>query len=110
MIRKIKNILGIGPKIEFAELLKNGAVVLDVRSHGEFVGGHIKNSVNIPLDQLSNGTKKIKDKNKVILTCCASGMRSGVAKGVLKSAGFNNVHNAGAWTSLRKYEEYVRKP
>jgi phage shock protein E len=110
MIQKIKNILGMGPKIDFAELLKNGAIVVDVRSHGEFVGGHIKNSVNIPLDQVSNAGKKIKDKNKVILTCCASGMRSGAAKGILKSAGFNHVHNAGSWTSLRKYEDHVRKP
>jgi rhodanese-related sulfurtransferase len=39
-------------------------------------------------------------KEQTIITCCASGMRSASAKGILKSKGFTNVHNGGGWSSL----------
>lgn len=101
MINTLKSIFGLGPKVDFKELIANGAIVIDVRSKGEFSGGHAKGSVNIPLDQLSSGIKKLKDKEKVIITCCASGMRSASAKAILKSNGFANVHNAGSWYNLK---------
>lgn len=101
MIQTLKNILGIGPKVDYKELIANGAIVIDVRTKGEFSGGHAKGSVNIPLDQLSSGIKKLKDKEKAIITCCASGMRSASAKAILKSNGFKNVHNAGSWYNLK---------
>ena len=41
MINTIKKILGIGKKVDYAQLLKEGAVIVDVRSKGEFEGGHI---------------------------------------------------------------------
>lgn len=103
MIQFLKNILGLGPKVDIGELVKNGAVIVDVRSRGEYASGHVKGSVNIPLDQLDGGLKKFKDKNQAIITCCASGMRSSSAKSYLKNAGYTNVHNGGSWVSLRKY-------
>ncbi len=103
MIQLLKNILGLGPKVDIGELVKNGAVIVDVRSRGEYASGHVKGSVNIPLDQLDGGLKKFKDKNQAIITCCASGMRSSSAKSYLKNAGYTNVHNGGSWVSLRKY-------
>ena len=78
---------------------------MDVRSRQEYLSGHVKGSVNIPLDQLSNGVKKLKNKEQVIITCCASGMRSGVAKTMLKSNGFSTVHNGGSWMSLKKHSK-----
>ena len=42
---------------------------------------------------------KIK-KDKPVITCCASGMRSAQGKGILKSSGFAEVHNGGGWMSL----------
>jgi rhodanese-related sulfurtransferase len=101
MINTLKQIFGLGPKVNYKELIANGAVVIDVRSKGEFSGGHARGSINIPLDQLGSGIKKIKDKDKVIITCCASGMRSASAKAILKSNGFKTVHNAGSWYNLR---------
>lgn len=103
MLQKIKNILGIGPKVDFGELVSNGGVIIDVRTKGEYAGGHVKGSLNIPLDQLSAATKKIKSKDQAIITCCASGMRSSSAKSYLKGQGYTNVHNGGSWFSLRKY-------
>jgi phage shock protein E len=101
MINKIKNMLGIGPKVDYADLVNNGAVILDVRSKGEFNGGHIKGAINISVDQLGNNLAKLKDKSKPIITCCASGMRSASAKSILKSNGYLNVHNGGGWHSLQ---------
>jgi len=40
-------------------------------------------------------------KDKPIITCCASGMRSASAKSILKSNGFTEVHNGGGWSSLQ---------
>ncbi|MGZ4100272.1 MAG: rhodanese-like domain-containing protein, partial [Bacteroidia bacterium] len=87
MIQKIKNLLGIGPKVNLGELIAKGAVIVDVRTPGEFQSGHAKGAVNIPLDQLSAIPKKIKNKDHPIITCCASGMRSASAKLYLKKQG-----------------------
>ena len=101
MINTIKQLFGLGPKVDYAELVKQGAIILDVRSKGEYAGGHINGSINISVDTLSNNLSKLKDKNKPIITCCASGMRSSSAKGILKSIGYTDVHNGGAWSSLQ---------
>jgi rhodanese-related sulfurtransferase len=89
--------------VNIGELIKNGAQIIDVRSSGEFAQGHIKKAKNIPLDKLSGQLNKL-DKNKAIITCCASGMRSASARGILLKAGFKQVVNGGGWTNLRKYE------
>jgi phage shock protein E len=103
MIQKIKNMLGIGPKVNLGELISTGATILDVRSRGEYSSGHAKGSINIPLDQLSGYLKKIKSKEHPLITCCASGMRSASAKTFLKRQGFTNVYNAGPWFTLNKH-------
>ena len=105
MIQKLKEILGFGPAADFGDLIKKGAIILDVRSKGEYSGGHVKGSINIPVDQLASNLKKLKSKEQAIITCCASGMRSGSAKGYLKSMGYKEVHNGGSWHNLRKYEK-----
>lgn len=100
MLQAIKNLLGLGPKVDYKALVQNGAAIIDVRSKGEYQGGHIKGSVNIPLDVLSSNLNKIK-KDKPVITCCASGMRSASAKAMLKSRGFTEVHNGGGWMGLQ---------
>jgi phage shock protein E len=76
-------------------------IILDVRSRGEFEMGHIKESINIPLDQLNNNLVKLKNKDKPLITCCSSGMRSASAKALLKLNGYTNVYNGGGWRSLQ---------
>ena len=100
MIGLLKKLFGGGPKIDFALLKANGAIIIDVRSPAEFASGHIKGSVNIPLNNLSHGVAKYK-KEATIITCCASGMRSASAKSILTSKGFTNVINGGGWSSLQ---------
>lgn len=101
MLNTLKNLLGFGPKIEYSRLVKEGAIILDVRSKSEYASGHIKGSMHIPVDQLGMQLSKLKDKNKAIITCCASGMRSGAAKGLLKANGYKEVYNGGSWFSLQ---------
>ncbi|SDY01959.1 rhodanese-like domain-containing protein [Flavobacterium degerlachei] len=100
MINTLKNLFGFGPKVDYAALVKQGAVILDVRSPGEYQQGHIKGSINAPLNDLSRHISKLK-KESTIITCCASGMRSASAKSILKSNGFTQVHNGGGWSSLQ---------
>jgi len=100
MIQLLKKIFGMGPKVNYADLMSNGAVIIDVRTKGEYQGGHIKGSLNIPLNTLTANLSKIK-KEKPVITCCASGMRSASAKSILKSKGFAEVHNGGSWMSLQ---------
>jgi phage shock protein E len=101
MIHTIKNLLAMGSRTDYAQLIKEGAIIIDVRSKGEFDGGHIKGSVNILLDHLNNSLSRLKDKSKPIITCCASGMRSASAKSLLKSNGYLHVYNGGGWNSLQ---------
>jgi len=91
-----------GKKVDLKEVISNGAVILDVRTKGEFQSGHLRNSINIPVDNLQQNLKKLK-KDKAIITCCASGARSSYAKRILKSNGFEQVYNGGSWNSLKKY-------
>ncbi len=100
MIQLIRNLFGFGPKVDLKELAQNGAQIIDVRTKEEFKGGHLKGSVNIPLDKITSNLGKI-SKTKPVILCCASGMRSSSAKSILKSKGYSDVHNGGAWVSLQ---------
>lgn len=102
MFNSIKQLLGIGPKTDFAALVNGGAAIVDVRSQGEYASGHIKGSINIPVDKLKANLSKLnKDKNKPIITCCASGIRSASAKSILKLNGYTEVYNGGSWSGLQ---------
>lgn len=94
----LSNLFG-GSKVDLKELVKKGAVIVDVRTPAEFQGGHIKGAINIPLQSLEKNLGKL-SKEKAVITCCASGMRSGSAKSLLKAKGYN-VHNGGGWSSLQ---------
>jgi rhodanese-related sulfurtransferase len=100
MLTTIKKLLGFGPAVDFKQLIREGAVIVDVRTKGEYAGGHIRGSINIPVDQLKNGNTELKDKSKSVITCCASGIRSSGAKNILKANGYTAVYNGGAWSSL----------
>jgi phage shock protein E len=100
MLQSILNLVGLGAKVDFKQLSKEGAIILDVRTKGEYVQGHVKGSINIAVDQLANNLSKLTNKNAPIITCCASGGRSGMAKKILETNGYTNVHNGGGWSSL----------
>ena len=90
---------GLKAKVNFKEIYETGAIIIDVRTKGEFSQGNFKGSVNVPLDKINEGINNIKSKKKSVITVCKSGMRSGQATSILKRNGVE-AYNGGSWTSL----------
>ncbi|MBT8255383.1 MAG: rhodanese-like domain-containing protein [Bacteroidia bacterium] len=86
---------------KIADFCDRGAVILDVRTRSEYESGAIPGSRHIPLQQISIQLSEIKKWNKPVICCCASGMRSGTAAGILKRNGVEAM-NGGGWFSLSK--------
>lgn len=72
-----------------------GAVLLDVRTAGEYAEGHIENSLNLPLQNIEQAVSVIKDKNTPLFVHCRSGGRSASATAALKKMGYTNVSDIG---------------
>lgn len=88
---------------EASEYLRNGAVLIDVRSANEFESGHILQAYNMPLDRVDVLVPTaVKDKNKVLLLHCSTGVRSGIAKKKLEDIGYKNVFNLGSYDRASK--------
>lgn len=86
------------PSGEATRLLANGAVVIDVRTAGEFAMEHLPHALNIPLSEVREQiARQIPDKSRVILVHCHAGGRSEIAKRRLKAMGYTNVHNLGSF-------------
>jgi rhodanese-related sulfurtransferase len=99
-IMGLLSMLGLGGKSEsIQDFVTKGAIIIDVRTVGEFREGHIKGSKNIPLDTINGKLNEIKKLDKPVIVCCRSGMRSAQAASVLKSVGIE-VINGGGWQSL----------
>jgi len=81
------------------ELKKQGALLVDVRSAGEFASANAPGTVNIPLQELGIRLGEIPKSSPVVL-CCASGTRSGMAKMLLMKNGYANVYNIGTWSKF----------
>ncbi len=96
----VKKILGSNDTL-VQEYYDRGAIILDVRTPKEYNSGHVEGSVNIPLQNLGEKVLKLRQGNRPVITCCASGMRSAAAARQLKSAGMEAI-NGGSWTSLQK--------
>lgn len=80
------------------QMIKEGAVLLDVRTSGEFAQGRIRGTKNVPLDELRHRiVKMVPDKNTGILCHCASGMRSGAAASQLRGMGYTRAFNLGSF-------------
>lgn len=96
------SMLGFGDKSEsIKDFMDKGAVIIDVRTTGEYKEGHIKGSKNIPLDIFASKIQEIKKLNKPVITCCRSGMRSAQAASILKQNDIE-VINGGGWESLER--------
>lgn len=76
------------------------ALVVDVRTPGEFNAGHLESSINIPLDEIQNHVNDFKNSGSRIVLICRSGARSGRATKFLQSYGIDAV-NGGAWTDYK---------
>ena len=77
---------------------KQGTVV-DVRTPGEFSGGNVAGSINIPLQELQNRMDEVKQLKQPLVLCCASGNRSGMATQILSQQNIDCC-NGGAWVDV----------
>jgi rhodanese-related sulfurtransferase len=95
------SLFGFG-KNKIKEALRNGAVIIDVRTPREYDDGHIPQSINIPVDRINSSAQRIKGMEKPVIFCCASGARSGQAVSVMKQQGLKEVYNGGNWQYVLK--------
>lgn len=93
------NVFRVNTNENLATLVSEGAFLVDVRTPEEFAEGNVKESTNIPLDQIAVNLDKFKEKENIVVFC-RSGNRSGQAKSILEQNGFKNVINGGTWQDI----------
>ncbi len=84
-------------------LQQNKGTIVDVRTIGEFQGGNVAGSKNIPLNEVPARLEEFEAMAKPIILCCASGNRSGQATAFLSSNGIECV-NGGSWLDVNYYQ------
>ncbi len=80
-------------------LVKEGAVLLDVRTPEEFAAGHVEGALNIPVQVLEQQLAKLPQKDRPIVIYCRSGRRSAAAKTLLEQAGYTKTYDLGAMSN-----------
>jgi rhodanese-related sulfurtransferase len=81
---------------EAHRLVEAGARLVDVRTPGEFAGGHLPGAVNVPLAEIEGRMRELKGGDSPVVVYCASGIRSRQAKRILVRAGIAEVHDLGS--------------
>jgi rhodanese-related sulfurtransferase len=79
-----------------------GALIVDVRSPGEYQTGHFPGAVNIPVDEIGQRTSELGEKDRHIVVYCRAGRRAALAKEQLEKVGFTNVVNGGSLDAMLK--------
>ena len=82
--------------------LQKGGVIIDVRTPNEFDQGRVPESINIPVDRIAANVIRIKEMNRPVIFCCASGTRSSQAVNIMKAKGLKEVYNGGSWLNALK--------
>ena len=99
MLKFLKNIWRKDTK-SLQDVLQKGAVILDVRTPGEYREKHLEGSRNIPLDEIKLKADHIRSWAKPVITVCRSGNRSAIARNILHSMGVET-YNGGSWTGFK---------
>lgn len=77
--------------------LPGNALVIDVRSPGEYASGHVQGAINLPLDRLAQEIGRVApDKSAPVMMYCLSGGRSGGACRLMQQLGYRQVVNGGS--------------
>ena len=82
---------------------KDLGTIIDVRSYGEFMGGHVVDSINIALNEVPERLEEIKNLKIPLILCCASGNRSNQAQQFLSQQGIE-CYNGGSWLDVNYYK------
>lgn len=78
-----------------------GGVLLDVRTPEEYREGHVRGSINIPLQSIGQVSRKVPDTGTPLFVYCLSGARSRQAVSYLKSQGYEKARNIGGFAGYR---------
>ena len=95
------NLNGQTGSTDLQAAVKDGALLVDVRTPEEYASGHVEGSVNIPLGELSERLDELKSKDQSIVVFCQSGGRSAQAKKLLEEKGYAAVVNGGGWANVK---------
>ena len=87
---------------------ENEGTIIDVRSYGEFMGGNVLGSINIPLNEIPERVEELKKLKAPLELCCASGNRSGQAQHFLSELGIE-CYNGGGWLDVNYYKSQATK-
>ena len=87
---------------------ENEGTIIDVRSYGEFMGGNVVGSINIPLNEIPERVEELKKLKAPLVLCCASGNRSGQAQHFLSQLGVE-CYNGGSWLDVNYYKSQATK-
>ena len=86
---------------EVAEAQNAGAVVVDVRTPGEFAAGAIPGAINIPVDELRDRLDEIPDGDAPLVLHCGVGIRSHAALAALRASGRTLLNLDGGYTTWK---------
>ncbi|MBF2707603.1 rhodanese-like domain-containing protein [Flavobacterium soyangense] len=90
--------------MDIEKLIKeNLGTIVDVRTYGEFMGGNVANSINIPLSEIPERIEELKALKAPLILCCVSGGRSGQAHHFLSQYGIE-CYNGGSWLNVNYYK------
>jgi phage shock protein E len=82
---------------------ENAGTIVDVRTVAEFKGGHVAESINIPVQEITERLEEIKQLKQPLILCCASGGRSGQATQFLSQMGIE-CYNGGSWLDVNYFQ------
>ena len=78
-----------------SKLIKQGALLIDVRSGEEYEKHHFGESINLPHDELFAGRDELPScKDLPIIVYCSTLKRSSQARDILSYLGYKNVYTA----------------
>ena len=88
-----------GGSVQIKQAIRQGAVIIDLRTAYEYDQGHIPDAVNIPVDRIKANIGRIKDFRRPVILCCSTGDHCREAGEILRNAGVPFI-NGGNWQSL----------
>jgi rhodanese-related sulfurtransferase len=97
-----QRLFGASGKTDLKNIIEQGAFLVDVRTAAEFERGHVKGSVNIPLDKIPTQLAQFRSRKNIIVFCLSGG-RSGQAKSILERNGIQGVINGGTWRQVNQF-------
>ncbi|HNR08274.1 MAG TPA: rhodanese-like domain-containing protein [Saprospiraceae bacterium] len=101
MLKFLERLLFGADRGQVKSAIEAGALLVDVRTPSEYASGHVKGSMNIPLESIPKNLSKFKNREPIVVFC-RSGARSAQAKVLLNQSGFQHVINGGSWSSVNK--------